>query len=161
MIHFIDHHRTPSFEIVEAVKNRSLRKPSFHQLVGLDWNWLLMRWLYWWHQRDGSFAYNKPCEIDWSQLQCQDSKTLPTLVTALPSFELVVFDDRVGDRWTPPRGSEDWSGSPSTELHRFRSSTTRRPHHGWITAAVNQRRWPFFSFFSSCATLLLVRRTCG
>ena len=35
-------------------------------VVGLDLNWLLMRWLDWWHQRDDSFAYSKTCEIDWS-----------------------------------------------------------------------------------------------
>ncbi len=37
-------------------------------LVELDLNWLLMKWLYWWHQRDDSFTCNKTCETDWSQL---------------------------------------------------------------------------------------------
>ena len=43
-------------------------------LVALDLNWLLVRWLYWWHQRDDSFTYHKTCEIDWSQLNAKTKR---------------------------------------------------------------------------------------
>ena len=52
--------RSPS-EWIKQCDREHWKRPRL-DLVGLDLNWLLMRWLYWWHQRDDRFTYDNTGE---------------------------------------------------------------------------------------------------
>ena len=73
--------------------------------MGLDLNWLLMRRINWWHQRDDSFTYNKACEIDWSQLNAMTKRRylLSSLLShkKSPWFIIILAQGKFIERYWP------------------------------------------------------------